>query len=171
MHGEAWMSLLRKIPRNLHDTLMLLTTIGTEFSIQQIVRMEDDFLVIRGRLAGSSDAGRAFFIPYDQINYLGFSRAMQENQLNAFFSDAPVGGFADASTVAAAEAAANARDLEPKPEEPAPLQPAAVEEQETPKPEAKPVLADKAALLEKLRARAETNSRRHCENTSDRADR
>lgn len=85
MHGQAWIPLLRRIPPEQVERLCLVTTAGTELSLQSIVRMEEDFLVVRARISGSSDTGRAFFIPYDQVNFLGFTKAVREEDLLALF--------------------------------------------------------------------------------------
>jgi hypothetical protein len=87
MQACAWSALLQRVPQELHDNLMLLTTIGVEISIQNIVSMEEEYLVIRGRLAGTTDMGRVFMVPYDQINYVGFQKEMNEAQLRALFGD------------------------------------------------------------------------------------
>jgi hypothetical protein len=87
MQNAAWMALWRRLPPDQHDQLMVVTAIGTEIAIQNILRIEEDFVVIRGRLAGSSDTGRVFFIPYNQINYAGFQKAIKEDEFNALFGE------------------------------------------------------------------------------------
>lgn len=71
----------------MQDSLMLMTTIGMEISIQNVVAMEQEHMVIRGRLAGTADMGRVFFVPYDQINYLGFQKEMKQSQIQALVGD------------------------------------------------------------------------------------
>ena len=78
MQSSVWATLLRQIPTECHDQLMLTTFGGTEIAIQGILRIDHEFLAIKGRLAGSQDAGRVFFLPYCQIDYLGFQRALKE---------------------------------------------------------------------------------------------
>ena len=87
MQTRSWMKLLQRIPSEQHDILVLLTSIGVEINLQRIMRMEDEFLVVRGRLAGTTDTGRVFFIPYSQINYLGFNKDISEAQLQGLFSE------------------------------------------------------------------------------------
>jgi len=149
MQATGWISLLQRVPAGQQDNLILVSTTGTEFAIQQIVRMEEEYLVIRGRLAGSQDTGRAFFIPYDQINYVCFLRPVTEEALHALFDEAPptVPGTPMEEALAPSEPAA-AQEKEPEP--PAPGTPAPGGAEAEP---AKPVLANKAALLERLRAR------------------
>jgi hypothetical protein len=87
MQNASWMALWRRLPPDQHDQLMVVTAIGTEMAIQNILRIEEDFVVIRGRLAGSSDTGRVFFLPYSQINYAGFQKAIKEDEFNVLFGE------------------------------------------------------------------------------------
>src|SRR5947209_794025 len=89
MQNPAWVSLLRRIPPAQHQNLLVMTTIGVEVALQSMLRLDEEFLVIRGRLKGSTDTGRVFFIPYDQINYIGFQKPVKESVVEAVFSDAP----------------------------------------------------------------------------------
>jgi hypothetical protein len=83
MQHNVWMSVFRRIAPEYHDTIMIVTTEGTEIAVQNLLRIEDDLAVIRGRISGSSDAGRVFFIPYSQINFAGFQKPLKEEELNA----------------------------------------------------------------------------------------
>ncbi len=91
MPSDAWARLLRLVPAKDQDNLMLLTSNRTEFAIQAILRFDPDFLIIKGRLAGSQDQGRVFFIPYEQIDHIGFYRAFKDTEFNEMFAelDAP----------------------------------------------------------------------------------
>src|SRR5260370_16506087 len=89
MQSRAWIKLLQRIPPDRHDGLVLMTTTGNEISIQTIFRQEEDFLVLRGRMSGTTDDGRIFFIPYDQITYLGIVKAMRETEVHALLGGAP----------------------------------------------------------------------------------
>src|SRR5262245_58990547 len=91
MHSAPWIALLRRIPPALHDSLAVMTTVGTEITIQAFVRVEEEYLVIRGRLAGTTDTGRVFFVPFDQINYLGFTREVKEPEILALYDEPEAG--------------------------------------------------------------------------------
>ena len=86
MQNRAWIKLLQRIPPDRHDGLVLMATTGVEISIQTILRQEEDYLVLRGRMAGTTDSGRVFFIPYDQITYLGIVRELKEAEVNAMLA-------------------------------------------------------------------------------------
>jgi len=93
MQGAAWVGILRSIPTEQHEKLVLITGDGTEINLQGVLREERDYLLIRGRLAASTEAGRVFFIPYDQINYLAFREGMKEAEVLAMLGPAPAGPF------------------------------------------------------------------------------
>jgi hypothetical protein len=87
MQSSVWAALLRHIPAEAHNQLMLVTGSGTEIAIQGILRIDHQFVALKGRLAGSQDAGRVFFIPYNQIDYLGFQQAVKDSEFREMFDD------------------------------------------------------------------------------------
>src|SRR5579875_3630728 len=133
MHDAAWVKLLRHIPAHEHSNLMLVTTAGTEIAIQALLRIDPECLALRGRLAGSTDAGRVFFVPYSRIDYFGFQRPLKESEFHALFSN--LEQLSTTQTCA----------------EPAPLPSAS-----SPLPRSS--LSIKSIVLEKFRARAAGNS-------------
>src|SRR5262249_28426876 len=108
-----------------------------------VYRMEEDFLVLRGRLAGTTEAGSLLFVPYSEINYVGFREEIKEAQVQAMFSDS-------GAAVVMAPAA-------PAAPQPHPAQPTTVPPVPPPPPTPAPITATpttspgKAALLERLR--------------------
>ncbi len=168
MDSAAWRALLRLIPPHQQDNLLIVTFNKTEFAVQAVIRDVDDFLVIRGRLTGVAEAGGGFFfIPFEQIEYLGFIREVKENEVRSIFpSEERIGSVgmpttvaarAPAPAVSAPPVAVPAAPPEPAPEAPpeaAPAPPVApAAELEKPKSGERPLGAAKAALLERLRAR------------------
>ena len=85
MQSSVWALLLRQVPAEQHNNLMLVTSGRTEIAVQVLLRIDHEFMVIRGRLAGSQEAGRVFFIPYDQIDYFGFQEAIKESEFHDLF--------------------------------------------------------------------------------------
>ena len=159
MQGPLWISLLRRIPPAKHSTLVVVTTTGTELMVQRIFRLEDDYIVLRARLAGSSDQGRIILLPYDSLNSVAFNGILPENEVEAMFGDGQ-GLIAPPETQT--EGAAPAED---KPPESAAEAPPAFEppprpgtpvpgREPTPAPTAAPaVKISKSVLLARLRAR------------------
>jgi hypothetical protein len=125
MPNVAWERLLRQLPVKEQDGLKLVTNTRTEIAVQSILRFDADFLIIKGRLAGSQDAGRVFFIPYAHIDHLGFYREVKDAEFDEMF------GALDAQPLAAIAAIAAA----PEP---------ATEESKAPM---------KSAVLERFRSR------------------
>lgn len=143
MQSAAWKAIFNRIPREHHEIMVVVTSVGIEINVRSIQLLEPDYVVIRGRLGGTTDAGRVFFIPYDQINYVTFNTEIKEEQIATMLGiDAPPARppIPDAEAIkAAAETAA------PKEETPTTPMP-----QAPTKPEAVPT---KMALLERIRAR------------------
>ncbi len=162
MQSSAWIVLLRRIPPEQHDTLAIVTTIGIEINVQGILRTEEEHVVIRGRLAGTTDTGRVFFVPYNQINYLGFQKEVKEAQIRALYGESPPAEPAEPKTEvlttgpalaepAATDATADSAPPPPPPPEPNPPP-------EPPKPATQLKIPRKSGLLERLRARAQIGS-------------
>src|SRR6516165_10370450 len=85
MQCNAWGHLLRQIPTEKYQTLSLVTTGGTEIALQGILRIEREFVAIKGRLSGSQAAGRVYFIPYTHIDYLGTQVEVKDAEFEATF--------------------------------------------------------------------------------------
>jgi hypothetical protein len=158
MQAHSWISLLQLIPSSQHDSLMLMTTCGLEVMIQSILRAEVEYLVLRGRMAGSTDQGRVIFLPYDQISYLGYNKRIAEGEIQALFQGRP-GALLSQPRFDAHPAP------EPQPEAAPDESPAEAEAEAGPKqaPEpnapdpsklaARPAAASKSLFLARLRAR------------------
>lgn len=89
MLSTPWIALLKKLPPEHHNQLMLMTTARVEIAVQCILLLEGDCLVFKGRLSGSQDSGRLFYVPYDSIDCIGFYRFVSEDEFHAWYGDAP----------------------------------------------------------------------------------
>jgi hypothetical protein len=85
MHASAWIELVNRIPREDHECLVVGTAAGTEIALQNVLRIEEDYLLIRGRVSGTTDMGRVFILPYDRLTYLHFSRPVPDEKLIQMF--------------------------------------------------------------------------------------
>jgi hypothetical protein len=144
MQDAAWVKLLRHIPASEHANLLLVTTSGREIAIQTLLRIDPQCLALRGRLAGSTDAGRIFFVPYSHIDYFGFQQALKEAEFHELFADL------DSLPPAESTVAPPAPSSAPEPAEPA--APASA----NPTPQRSPQTI-KSVVLEKFRARSQSN--------------
>lgn len=95
MQNHDWIELFRLIPENQHNILVLTTLSGVDLNIETIMRTDLDYLVFRGRVSGTIDEGRVFFLPYRQIDFLQINRAMKETEIREMFGEAvgPKSGF------------------------------------------------------------------------------
>src|SRR5437868_6164920 len=160
MQNRAWIKLLQRIPPDRQDGLVLMTNTGVEISIQMIFRQEEDYLVLRGRMAGTTDSGRVFFIPYDQITYLGIVKELKEVEVHALLGGAPalapsVQRILNTPSPVHAEAEA-APEPDAAPPEPvaAPVAPEAADASAAPaKPAERLAIPRRSGIIARLRAR------------------
>lgn len=143
MRSNSWISLLRHVPEEYHAKLLLVCSSGHEIMLTSIFRMEEDYMIIRGRLAGSTDAGTFVFLPFDQLVYIGFREEIKEAEMEKIWGEAPPAAAVQAAAAPAAEAPAPPTKPPPAPE-PAPMPAAAPTATPSPVP-------GKATLLERLR--------------------
>jgi hypothetical protein len=144
MLGNAWVGLIQRIPAQYHDNLAVVLSTGAEVVIQSIASLEPEYMVIRGRTAGSTDGGRVFIVPFDQVQYLGFQRVLSEPDLRAIF-----GGEAPSFAAMPVPVDTPAKDSPP---EPTPTPPAVEPPAAGPAPQ-KAAPISKSILLARLRAR------------------
>jgi hypothetical protein len=85
MQTSQWIELINRIPREDHDTLLVGTSNGVEIAVQNILRIENEYLLIRGRLSGTTEMGQIFILPYDRMTYVNFTRPMHDDKLTKIF--------------------------------------------------------------------------------------
>jgi hypothetical protein len=157
MRSADWVALLRLIPAELQDNLCIVFTNGMELAVQSILRLEEPYLVIRGRPAGTTDSGRVFFVPYNQITFVGFQKPMQEADVRALYGDTPAAEAPSTETPTAADADTDNPATQPAADTAAPTAapPAAPA---TARPAGRPSALGKHSILERLRARAQASN-------------
>jgi hypothetical protein len=148
MNNAAWMELFQLVPANVRYKLMLMTRTGVELAVQELLRLEDGYVLIRGRVAGTSDTGRVFFVPYEQLCYAGFSHQMKQEEVEGIYGDRPPAAVLPVAVnvpaeVAPAEAAGEAPAAE------APVERLKAAPMSAPK---------KSELLQRLRSRSHNGS-------------
>ena len=112
MQDIAYITFLRHLPPALQDGLSVKTLGGTEIALQVILRVDHEFFAFKGRLAGTQDTGRVFFIPYTQIDHLFYQKEVREEDFSAAFD-----GLHMPAPAELAPAAGQARAEEPAPDE------------------------------------------------------
>ena len=159
MLGPSWIALLEKIPATIHDKVALTLVTGAEILMQSLVRLDPDFAILRGRMSGSTDAGRVIVLPYDQIVNLAFTKIMLEPEVQAIFgktltSAVPSSQQAATDNEAASEDAAAPEIVETPKEQPkAVIKPQITPSPSAPSPAKNQPVPSKSILLARLRAR------------------
>lgn len=153
MQSPVWISILRRIPAELVNQLVLVTDSRAEIAVESLFRLEADYAVLRGRLAGTTDSGMLFMVPYDRLTAIVLARELKETEVNQLFSDTTAENETVHGTVEARKE--TEQDIEITPSQPLEAVPAPELE---PKPEAAPraptksSIAARNSLLDRLRA-------------------
>jgi hypothetical protein len=92
MQNHDWIDLFRPIPAEQHNTLVLTTVSGIDLTIDTVLRTDPAVLVFRGRISGSTDDGRVFFLPYRQIDFLQINRQVKEIEIREMFGEVQADG-------------------------------------------------------------------------------
>ena len=174
MHGnESWIAMFRRVPVDLHDVVAVGITTGDEIVLQKILKLEPEFMIILGRLAGTQDTGRLIVIAYAQLTYMAISRKLMDHEIHAIFGQDTEGFAAPIGAAKAEPILGAASEPEPIPE-PLPKAESKPTVPETPPPPKAPpapavqpapikvmpngMMPSKNTLLAKLRARLGENS-------------
>jgi hypothetical protein len=132
VQNADWIVLFRMVPTEFHANLVVVTKAGVEITTDMIYRTEPTYVALRGRTAGTTDTGRAFFIPYANIDFLRIERTVTEADLQSVYANAPTASAASVPMPVPAPVPAAAAPTPP----PTPADPATA----------------KQALLERIRA-------------------
>ena len=89
MKDNDWIELIRLIPEDQQNKLVLTTMTGIDLNVEIILRLEENYVVFRGRISGITDEGRVFFVPYRQIDYMQVNRQVKEAEIHQMYGDEP----------------------------------------------------------------------------------
>jgi hypothetical protein len=93
MRREECVELFKRIPEASHAQVNLVLRNQFTLSVDVVVRFEPMYIVFRGREGGTTDEGRAFFVPYEEIAYLRLERVVRLGELKQMYGEM---GFVDA---------------------------------------------------------------------------
>lgn len=93
MRREDCLELFKRIPEDMQPQVNLVLSNSFVLTVETVARFEETFLVFRGREGGTSDEGRAFFVPYEQICYVRIEREVRLGELKRMFGET---GYVDA---------------------------------------------------------------------------
>jgi hypothetical protein len=133
MRREDVLTTVQKLTPDDRSKIMLVLRNGIGINVEVLFRTEPEYLVIRGREAGTTDENRAFFLPYEEIAYMKLERSVKLTDLQRMYGSASDALSAEADGSAKAEPA------------PAPIETA-------PAPAVDPAVIARQNLLERLRA-------------------
>lgn len=103
MRREDLVEMFQRIPETMHAQVNLVLRNQFVVSIDAVARFEPMYLVARGREGGTSDEGRGFFVPYDEICYIRIERPVRLGELKTMYGET---GFQDMEDRLDAETAA-----------------------------------------------------------------
>ena len=102
MLKEDCVEMFERIPPDMLQSVNLVLRNAYVVSVETVVRFEETYLVARGREGGTSDDGRGFFVPYDEICYVRLERVVRVGELKAMYGET---GYIDAEDRLSASAA------------------------------------------------------------------
>ena len=87
MRREDCVELFNKIPEHYHAQVNLILRGQGMITVDSVVRFEPTYLVLRGREQGTSDEGRAFFVPYEELAYFRIERVLKLSELKKMYGE------------------------------------------------------------------------------------
>ncbi|MCX7664987.1 MAG: hypothetical protein N2112_05525 [Gemmataceae bacterium] len=84
MTNQEWIELFKRVPPEDLTSLVVVLKSRAEITVDTIVKFEPNYAIIRGRLAGTTDEGRGFIIPYDQLEYFRIEQFTKTSQLEKY---------------------------------------------------------------------------------------
>jgi hypothetical protein len=87
MRREDCVELFKKIPEHYHAQVNLILRGQGMITVDCVVRFEPTYMVLRGREQGSTDEGRAFFVPYEELAYFRIERVLKLSELKRMYGE------------------------------------------------------------------------------------
>ena len=87
MRREDCVELFKMIPEHYHAQVNLILRGQGMITVDVVVRFEPTYIVLRGREQGSTDEGRAFFVPYEELAYFRIERALKLSELKRMYGE------------------------------------------------------------------------------------
>lgn len=93
MRRDECVELFKRIPEAYHPQVNLVLRNQFVLSVDVVVRFEPTYIAFRGREGGTTDEGRAFFVPYEEIAYVRLERVVRVGELKQMYGET---GYVDA---------------------------------------------------------------------------
>ena len=93
MRREECVELFKRVPESYHPQMNLVLRNQFVLSVDVVVRFEPMYIVFRGREGGTTDEGRGFFVPYEEIAYIRLERVVRLGEMKQMYGET---GYVDA---------------------------------------------------------------------------
>src|SRR5215211_6157356 len=93
MRREECVELFKLIPEAYHPQMNLVLRNQFVLSVDVVIRFEPMYIAFRGREGGTTDEGRGFFVPYEEIAYIRLERVVRVGEMKQMYGET---GFVDA---------------------------------------------------------------------------
>jgi hypothetical protein len=127
MRRDDLCAILDKMPPHDLTKVVLILRFNTAITLDSVLRKEEEYVVVRGREAGTNDEGRAFFVPYDDVLCVKLDRVVKASEVKRLYGET-VEEETDLNPVKSAEGGAKADGIVTPPPV-APMDPAAIAKQ------------------------------------------
>ncbi len=87
MQRDAVYDLITKISKDDVSKTVLTLRFNSSITLDAVIRFEGEYLVVRGREAGTNDDGRGFFIPYEDILFVKLDRTMRLSDFQRMYGE------------------------------------------------------------------------------------
>lgn len=87
MGRDDCMEMFGKIPEGMHPYVNLVLRNGFCLSVSMVARYEENYVIFCGREGGTSDEGRGFFVPYDEISYIRIEKPIRVGELKSMYGE------------------------------------------------------------------------------------
>src|SRR5262245_53944991 len=87
MQRDDCVELFKRIPEHYHPQVNLILRGQGMITVDCVVRFEPNYMVLRGREQGSTDEGRAFFVPYEEMAYFRIERVLKLSELKRMYGE------------------------------------------------------------------------------------
>ncbi|HMP01240.1 MAG TPA: hypothetical protein PKD86_12145 [Gemmatales bacterium] len=84
---EQYIKLFKSLPEAETEMLIVAMKNGMEVAVQRIMRFEEHYMLVRGRLGGTDQGNLIFLIDYDNITFAYFSRVIEDYRVQEIFGD------------------------------------------------------------------------------------
>jgi hypothetical protein len=85
MQLTEWVRLFKNAPPEAQDGMILGIANGSTVAVQDLVRIDPEYVIVKGRLGGTTDAGMIFCLPYDQLTFFVFNKPLTDEQYSQTF--------------------------------------------------------------------------------------